>query len=133
MTLSLSMVVSSLIYVMLVLMRCGCLVAMLVKYLFLSKLRVPMFWVAKLPALVKEESPIVFSRPLLGGGVGGGGWTKKGLGVPGKLTRSISQVSNISKPSRSNLKRSLSIVSSYSMRASPTASSSLRRNRRLHN
>ena len=89
-----------------------------------------MFWVAALPALVKEESPIVFSRSL--GGGGGGGMPRKGLTVPGvKLSRSISQVSNFSRPSSSNLRRSLSIVSNYSMRVSPTLGSSLRRNKRL--
>ena len=87
-----------------------------------------MFWVAALPALVKEESPIVFSRSL----GGGGGMPRKGLTVPGvKLSRSISQVSNFSRPSSSNLRRSLSIVSNYSMRVSPTLGSSLRRNKRL--
>ena len=72
----------------------------------------PVFWHNKLPQLVREAAPIVFSRPA--------SFTRPGrrLEVPvlrvSSITRSISQVSNISRPTRSQLKRSLSIVSSYS-------------------
>ena len=72
----------------------------------------PVFWHNKLPQLVREAAPIVFSRPA--------SFTRPGrrLEVPvlrvRSITRSISQVSNISRPTRSQLKRSLSIVSSYS-------------------
>ena len=77
----------------------------------ISKIRVPMFWLSKLPKLVKEPAPIVFSRltPLK---------PTRRMEVTGlnRLTRSISQVSNMSRPTRS-LRRSLSIVSSYSRSA----------------
>ena len=83
-----------------------------------------MFWVGELPVLIKSQSPVVFPGP---------GKGRRGLGVGGMLSRSISQVSQISRPSRSQLRRSLSIVSSYSMRArvSPSGSASLKRPRRL--
>ena len=69
-----------------------------------------MFWLSKLPKLVKEPAPIVFSRltPLKP--------TRRMEVGLNRLTRSISQVSNMSRPTRS-LKRSLSIVSSYSRSA----------------
>ena len=77
----------------------------------------------KLPDLVKDVSPVVFSRlPSLNK-------PTRRLEVPvlrvgSRLTRSISQVSNLSRPTRSQLKRSLSIVSTWSSRNSRQSSAS---------
>ena len=78
-----------------------------------SKIRLPIFWLNKLPQLVTQAAPIVFS--------GTTSFTKPSrrlevpvLRVRSRLTRSISQVSSFSRPIRPHLKRSLSIVSSHS-------------------
>ena len=78
-----------------------------------SKIRSPIFWLNKLPQLVREADPIVFPRPA--------SFTKPGcrlevpvLRVGSRLTRSISQVSSFSRPNGAHLKRSLSIISRHS-------------------
>ena len=78
--------------------------------ILISKIRYPMFWMSKLPQLVKETSPIVFSRM----GYPSSIKPRRLESMGSRLTRSISQVSNLSKPTRS-LKRSFSIVSNNSV------------------
>ena len=83
-------------------------------YIMISKLRDPMFWQSKLPKIIRDAAPIVFSRPQLASNKPGRRMEVAGL-MGSRLTRSISQVSNLSKPTRSQLKRSFSIVSNYSV------------------
>ena len=92
-----------------------------------SKIRSPIFWLNKLPQLVREADPIVFPRPA--------SFTKPGcrlevpvLRVGSRLTRSISQVSSFSRPNGAHLKRSLSIVSRHSRNSSHCSRSQTPRN-----
>ena len=79
-------------------------------FLMFSKLRYPMFWQSKLPKIVKASAPLFFPRL--------SSVKPRRLEIVGGLSRSISQVSSLSKPTRSQLKRSLSIVTNRSMNIS---------------